>query len=811
MTLKSSSRKQFINMFLRSLPVASIFPGIFLTDRLIHSFSHSAVKDYYPSKIGFFWSEPGSFIGDLIYDGFIYIIPAFLTALLLFSFAWKKNRCNVIFALGMKKSEIYISRILAGIVPFVIAVFLAASFEVFACAAVGYRLTPRYFGAVFHLIFTVITPYIMTFSIFSVVLANVGSVIEGSVFSFIIMGITNNFGTLLSNLFKGYTLGAPIYENLTDKNWVWSDLLFFNDSYLLYFGDVSYFLKDSVLKITLYDWSSIISGLIYTAIAIFIGVYAFKKRKNEISGTFGRAKAFNEVAAATFALYMFNLFFDSNDFNIPEKNSLFDLITGCIAFFIAYILFKLIFGYKRKKEFVHSLKRTPVYIIGFCVCALVFHLGLFGYSSKIPSKENLLRVEVSTPLFAYLDDSLADMTYYGMKPLNIRDVLSHNMTYSDDTYYYDDFSMSCSDLNIYNPHTAYFKSDEEIERVMKVHRSFVDAGHIKCNANDTCGTKIRFCYVLESGERITRDYFCANEEITKAILTLSDSKAVKEQQQFFLTNYLGQFTGYNEDPKDEGYLEYEPNDKFSFIFTAPCYLFSKDMKNGYSIGTTPQELLDAIAADVSAQRSEDYYYHNSEDEIGIISFGDTDKKQDYYFSGSLSEYFNNTEFNTSATWNLNSLGIKAFVLTKDMKNTIKFLEENGLMKHFEVSRSTDDIAYVKVSRMNELYSKEKSCRNIPLFYGAHSYNDSNQMYEFTDEYTQWDSDSNYYPGAYAEEDYFLKISSIKDKVKIRALLDDSVIFGYCSNGSYIMKIVYTDNTVSTVLIPEGSGSLKLLN
>ena len=133
----------------------------------------------------------------------------------------------------------------------------------------------------------------------------------------------------------------------------------------------------------------------------------------------------------------------------------------------------------------------------------------------------------------------------------------------------------------------------------------------------------------------------------------------------------------------------------------------------------------------------------------------------------------------TTSWNLNATDTKAIVVTKDMKNTIRYLQDNNLLQYFEKSRTADDISHVKLATMGELYGKKLKHLNIPVFYGAYSIRQTQ-----------------------AEVHYFEKIEEkTENKAEIQALLDKAVVFGYCSNDSQIMEITYNDGVVATMMIP----------
>jgi ABC-type transport system involved in multi-copper enzyme maturation permease subunit/phage pi2 protein 07 len=803
-------------MFLHTLPFASIFPLILFVERIFHSFSHSS-HDYSTSQIGFFWDYYGdyssvSFLGDAFFVAFI----AFVTAVLIFNFAWSKKQCNVVLSLGMKRSDVYLAKLLAGIVPFIAAVILSAGFEVFACAACGYKISLRYLTIVIKVIFDCIAPYIFSFSVFSLVLANVGSIIEGAVFSYLFITIPNAISNIANEFFNAYTLGSPVNEVSDVAVWNWSDPLWcagdepFFDSYsYTEYGDGDIFSIHSTFTYDIFAWSGVIMCFVYAAIAIAAGIYAYKHKKNEIAGTFGRARALTEISAVLAALTGFYFFDDnalSGAFNAPAEPHPLRFIYGCLAFIVVYIVFKMIFGYKRKKEFIGSLKGIPAYIGSLVTCVLVFYFGFFGYSSRIPSIEDIECVEVSTSMFAYLDDELSDNTYFVMKYMNIRDELTPTMTYNDEIYYRDYVDIDYGSLNYCNPHTAYFKTESDIKKAVQVHQSFIDAGRVSDSGKDTYGTKIRFTYILKNGREITRDYHRADEETIKKILLLSDCNAVKDIQ-----NLNWAYSSAEETLAKSYYDEMQQfqYDKFDALYVMDCYLFSKDMKRGFNIGKAERELLNAIAEDIRTQSANAYFYHSPEDEIGVISFGLS--KQHKYFSKNESELIDYRDHELeSATWNLNSTDIKAVVLTKDMTNTIKYLEDSGYMHYFDRKSTAEDIAYVKVENMRTLYGQRNAYKNIPIFYGAYTRKKPVYLWDQSEvpEYSYDDYDTSF--SGYADSNPFTKVTPVEDKAQIQALLDDSMLFGFCSNDCYIMNIYYNDDTSGTVFIPAGSPSLQNL-
>ena len=135
------------------------------------------------------------------------------------------------------------------------------------------------------------------------------------------------------------------------------------------------------------------------------------------------------------------------------------------------------------------------------------------------------------------------------------------------------------------------------------------------------------------------------------------------------------------------------------------------------------------------------------------------------------------------------------------------------MKYFDRKSTSEDISYVKIESMRTLYGQKYAYKNIPIFYGA--YTRKRPVYLWGDnpsdvpEYGYGEYYDTYNDG-YAGKNPFNSVEPIQDKTQIQALLDDSMLFGFCSNDCYIMNIYYNDDTSGTVFIPAGSPSLQNL-
>ncbi len=796
MTLRSSFRKPFWGLFFQSLKVSVWFPLLAFAGRIINTSSH-AFNDRSADYIGFFWDEylaPENLISFPLFSP----IFAVITAVLLFSFAWSKKKTNVLFSFGMTRTQIYSAKLLAGILPLIVLMSVAAGFEITLSLIAGYKLSARYLIGAAFIFLNAIAPYILTFCVSSMVIANTSNVIEGGVFTFITMAAPSVLRQFFAKLFCAYTLGASeidiekfldvLNTNRVPQSWNWTApfiqdfSVVFSDYYSLGEGR-PYFHVESLEKITVYDWSGFIMSVIYTAITIAVGLYLFKKKKNENAATFGRNRNFNEFCAVVAGFFIAATLNQEVSLGEGKFTEFLPLIP---FFFLGYFVFKQIFGYKRLRELKRSLKRVPIYTAGLFACFLCCYLGFFGYSSYVPKADDVMSVSVSTPFYKNLDDRLTDDSRTGLKPMNTRDKFDEretniNLNGYHGTYYF--FDEEFYDMN--DNYTATFYDPDEIAMVTDVHKSFAKDGHISGSDEDAQGTSVVITYRLKNNTLVVRSYYRTTEKTAQKLLTLNNTKAVNNEVDVYFGVYDSEYEYLNDIYKDnsEDYIG-DFRDKSFRLYATYGYLFPKDMSAGFKFGYNDEELFNALREDIKAQSAQEHYHHSAEDELGVLTFMDD---SDFILYSGVSEKLSEKlggDYIT-ASWNVNSSTAKSFVITKDMVNTLNYLEKRDLMKYFKNVRTADDICHVKTATLGELYGEDKKHLNMPLFYGAFKY------------YVV-DTENGF------DNSFFSKIKAqkITDKAEIQALLDKSVLFGYCSNDSKIVEITYNDGIVATVMIPD---------
>ncbi len=836
MTSTYNSRKQFKTMFLQSLKPASLMAVLAFFCFAFFTFSTSVMFIISPEAhaneaetiSGFFWDELREDGMFSFMPNVCFIFAGVVNAILLFNCVWSKKQVNVVFSLGMKRTDIYISKILGGLLPMFCAILLAGTLETAACAAAGFTVNGRYIALAVLCVLQFFAVYALSFLLSSAVMSNSGNVIESLIFTALIAISISIVASFIKYMFWEFTLGASLFANssgnpaemLENTDWNWSNPFLGYWNLITYFK-FTYFHKYSTQLPNIYDWSGVISASVYSVIAFLLGLFGFKRRRNEISGTWGRAKALNEIAAALAGFYGLYLSF-AVSLAWHGDGDAFSYLAGCASFLICYIVTKLIFGYKRKKEIKTAFNRFPAYAIVFAAICLVFSLGLFGYSSELPDLSEIKSVEVSSPTYKLMDDNYSDSSYFGLKAQNLNCNSQYNPTLQFGGYIYDDHYTSAH---------ITFTEKSDVEKVLKIHKAFIDDGKIKNSGAHSCATSVTITYTLKNGKVVTRYYTETTEGTAQKLLELNETAGYE--------NALEKYFRPEDDSQNEleTYKYYNGHTsefwKNTFILNLDCYLFPKDMTKGYNIGLIDEKLYDAIAKDIKAMSSKQYYQHTGESEIGILSFGlsnsdfsyysysydsgvviDTESTEnvvtaiseeaqtiiDGYYDGKYAEDEPYSDKNVGTygetSWNLNSNDVKAIVLTTDMKNTVKYLEEHDLMKYFESTRSASDIKSVKLATPGELYDKKNKSYNYPVFYSAYLIGD--QIEEFIKS-----SEAQYYKNHFAEID-----NQITDKHQISLLLKDATLFGLCSNDTRIMEITYKDGSIETVMVPANSEGLR---
>jgi len=862
MTLQKSSHNFFV-MFRESMKKSCLFSVLFFCFTTFFSGINFADKMWYKIK------DPGTFASmsntltafffDDLIDGdgwfvvnFVVILFAVLTAIVLFNFQWSKKQCNVIYSLGMKRTEIYNAKILGGLVPMIGAMLTSLLLEILSNVIFESTLNGHFWFKVLYVGAQWIAVYSLAFLLCSVVFANTGNVVEGLIFGAILSVFTMVLYVYLNETRIIYTLGASEFDCLSV--WNWNSPFLMNEALNGYNGGMppQYFANPPEIYYGLYDFSGAISAAVYCIPVYLIGLFAIKKRKNENAGTFGKSKAAVEIASVAAGLYaMTAVLFIVWELTSNRISGTAMFIISCIAFLAVQIIFKLIFSSGRKTAIKKTVNRFPAYAAVFGAVTIVFALGFFSYAGYVPNVEDIKSVDVFMSEDINSNHYYDQGSVYGLKDMHVT-----------------------NDIELYVDNPTIFRNSEEIKSITDIHKAIINDGKIKKTSPKACAGMLYLRYKLANGDVAIRVYKATTTETVKKIMSINDLQTskneIESQLKFarasyeidaFLEEKIGEIEGkpviicdgktvYDKASGNYlGYVNFEYDDigvdytgawyvrgygsetdssfeiegfekvangyagPYNSISFEECYLFPTDMTKGYNIWQIDNELFDALIKDLSNQSAAHYFMHKPEDEIGILSFGLSDSTVYNYDTGEVyyGEYTTEVEYRREygnddiveaevipdisvgvgqyaehTSWNISSSDITAIVVTKDMVNTIKYLESHDLMKYFTPSRKVSDIKCVKLATKEELFGKSELKQLSPVFNGAY-----------------WDSKtvSLYNDMSKEKQHIFNKIDNeITDIERITKLVDGSVVFGFCPNDYRIMEITYNDGSIATVLV-----------
>ncbi len=779
-----------------------------------HTFASTTKESMLKNTFGFFWTT----VADLDFVvSILLVLFGVIAGISLFSFAQSKKHCNVIFSLGMSRKKIFLSKYLGGLLPFCFAVIIAAFFELVAVFSSGFAPTAALIKIAVYFVLYFVGIYAFFFTVTAAIFAFSGNIVEGLIFAGIISLIPMTAGFLFG-LFRGlYTLGGiGIYEGSWNFFSPYTDFLAFKDSssflvgeygnaaedmiyysgsYEMYFG----FKQDGspFYNLTIYDYSGAIMCLIYAAAIFAIAYLAFSKRKNEISGSFGRAKGLNEICAACVGAFVvdFGVYVVAEGMYGMERGSFLTFLISAGLFIVTYFIFKMVFGHRRKMILKSMLKRIPAYIAALAIFTTIFSTGLFGYASKIPDAENVQSIEfgatVTNPYSTvYYNNSLKRDPTYGYSSMT---------AYSgfNSTGGLVAFFNGRGSQNIYYPRFSV-EDESSIRRLIEIHRSFVQKGHIKATASDTCAMNFQITYTLKNGKTVKRYYSATTEENAKRIFGLSDLAVVKNGLDDYFDS--GAFSNYELDQLSE---EENPNNYF--------FLFSKYLKENQNGGFVTDELKKAVLADLENQTSEDIFFHKPEDELGVIVFGTEVSPEDAgWYLNDYGEYVDSqtgkvisssdreaeltlakTAFaSKDRTIGIMGYTVKAIVLTKSMTNTVKYLTDNGYMKCLESKITASDVKSIRLCTKAESVNKN-NIDMLPIFAGGYSSAEDVK-----------NSDNEAKGNSYLLSHYIKKNvpNEITNKSTIQKVLDNCFLYGFCGNDYRIAEITFNDGSIATYCI-----------
>ena len=641
----------------------------------------------------------------------IAIIASALLGIFLFKFVTNKKTVNVYYSLGIKRTELFTARYLAGAAMILIAVSLPL--------LIGAVINIVWFGssvmlwkAVFFYIFHYAVICLAAFTIAAAVSGCIGTMVESVGFTAILLAFPAAAYTCFRNICTALLHGMPtgIYLFVTiekERNTIGVSMdktvlgKILENINLFKLNYDSYYSMGQVLhKHSCKEWSfpSLTPYLLWITLIVaifFIGLFMFKKRKAEICGFAGKNKLLNSVAATLISLFIISLIV----MNIPNVFVL--ILVSLLISFAVFSIIELALT-RNIKEYIKALKIAPVHAVLVILLITTLSTGFFGYSQKIPDTDKIESVRISMPI--------SFTGYWANGNCSKYDGYNFRFSKTGNSEYYNYYYLSNN--------SGYFlpeaKDQESIDAIINVHKKIIDAGMLHADKNNptrdyskrTSPMEVTFLYKLKNGKEIIRSYDIISYDVIEDILKIEDTPV--------WNNFVDK-TLKNRNPKD----------------TVAVLLSKQVEKKTFIDEKLNEDLLNAISLDIRDLSYKSFWQSDS-DFLGTIAI-----HPNYYYSVAeqpqAQPQFNDKyepeesspEDSIKRHWldegrKYEYFGIRyseeaIFIpVAKDMKNTVKLLKENNLYDKLIDNSPVVSARYFKTVDVIP-YTMDTYYESIPVF------------------------------------------------------------------------------------------------
>lgn len=643
------------------------------------------------------------------YAGLCFLFFGMLYAIISFGFIMNKKAVNVFFSTSVDRRTIYKNRILASVlmiasataIPILVDIIInilflgnagyviicgltlfAGTFVYtltgFAIMSVAMILCSTFFEAVLFGVAAVGAPSVAVYFVDSFCTAflkgyyhnDLLNYYAGTVFA---QPSLFHYTSIINPLLMGKACGAQhsigdnifnfVYRVNNTNDWMSAGTVFNGYEKLTF---------DYVLPFIV--WAAISVGLICIARGLFI---KFKAENAGVHGSSVFASRFFVVVCmiALCAFWVDAVSFVYDDLS-RVANIVVTVVIGALLMLIAYFI--LISICRRTAH--HSAREFAVpasAIAGVIVFTCILSTGAFGYSTYVPESDKIDRAIITT---------------------NITDMSASEFTTipTEDSYYEDIFP----DYHSGNAAIGIFDDEEDLKLFTDINKDLVK------KTDNMTGNGVCVYYMLKDGSVVSRFYDSTDYDASYRILSLRDSKAVKDE-----LNYL--FTGkINDTPaerKTNG-LSFGAEVLFSYssetdaarvIQGGRIYAVSSDgIMNGNLIKNTP-ELRQALLNDLLSQTYEQRFKPN-EAAIGGLFFSSND-----YLSDDNSSYYYTVE-----TLLEQELGEDVYYssfeggyyIYPSMTNTVNYLKSTGEYDLF--APKEDEILSISIEKCGAVRAKQ---------------------------------------------------------------------------------------------------------
>lgn len=635
-----------------------------------------------------------------------------------FRFMFKKNSVNVYFSLGITRTKLFVSTYLAGALQLLLSIITPMA-VVFFINLKYFKFSKELFLSILFLIIGYFAIALFGFTVSSIVASAVGTMAETFIFSSLFVLLPNIIFGCIQQLMSLFVLGNEYDLNHSSLRYVYDFPMpslfekyrylipgnfFINDIALYHIlgkkdsiiGSISYLKEVSDTKWTTPNFILPIGWIIVSLIGFALGVYVLNKRRTETAGFIGSSKTMNFIS--TFIL-CFSAFCLSTAVLTKFYTLLVSALISAIAFIIIYFIMEIILT-RKIKLVAKGIRKLPAHLgVAFAIC-LIFSTGLFGYSTKTPNIADIKKVSVNVPIG------------------NSAGLNTHSDSYNNEI-----------SLRGYGNVLESITSKEDLEVITGIHKQFIADGRLNLikdkeitSDDDVIDCAFYIKYTLKNGKTLTRYY--NKTKVSTLVKTLDIEKTQKYEEQIdaIFTKPISK-----KDSEQVVALKTIIQSDNSSMYMLSNHL---DIKEPVVLDKNKRlEFLDCIAKDIKNQTVFERNLPNTQ-LIGVIMF--MNNEISYKDEGYEKNFgFEENKVVEPQDIDLNSISFspynrdKFFVqVTQDMKNTVKFIEDNALLQNFDNSSKIVSAQIIDKKILLELYPWLSS--NSYVFTGGkitNNYND----------------------------------------------------------------------------------------
>ncbi len=660
-----------------------------------------------------------------------------------FEFLHRKKYNSTLLSFGISRRRLFLNRIIISLIAMVIALTIPN--------LIALKLNTNAYGLSSELLSYFALEYLRLLQVLVVgFVCSVtacffaGRTVEAIAGSISLVALPVSLTYVTNIVLESFLYGFSNYYNVNDR----SVFTILDPTYIttLIFSTVpgTHTLNMPFTRIDIADFvASIIWLVLCSVVLALLSRFYSRSYKPENSGFKGINKGLVFLSSFTIPLLITAITIEAIDnYFYPAISDIYQkiaIILAVVIGFICCIICNLIINFTHKKLKISIISGISLCLV-VALCVIIGATGVFGTYNKVPSAEEIEKVEITSPFTEFLP---AVHDYEGF---------TEQIRYTSGT------SLIATDK-------------EDIELILYLHQLVAE------KSDNVTASDFKITYTKKDGSTFSRDYNYLGEDVTQEIIKLWDTKAAKEIYKEALfpkadVNNDGAFI------LDEVYLTsvnafVADNEEEKAILN----ITSKDGATAEVLKDITEkentEIKKAIYKDICSLTSAEWFTPE-EAQIGKISFA---------YSG----YFG-----------YSAEGPETFdvYVTPYMKNTIKVLKALNLYKHFECKKEIEQVyvgdikEYVSWENRGVSLSKKNADAAVHQPYFTQNRRTMNQ--------------STVYSFGYMNTDDFIEkppIKEITDKLEIKSLIEKGYMaYNICNNGKMVF-VKFTDDTYSFYVIP----------